>query len=117
MKKEDLKVTSIRYFETRRGLGYKCSTNIKSIEIWNDGNGGGTYLVGYVDTKRLPQPYNEEQLENLIDDYEFQQTASKKLLEKIWGYCKHTHNDQDYKDLQEFSADELKEILNDLKTQ
>ena len=39
------------------------------------------------------------------------------LIQSIWGYCKHTHNDQDYKDLQEFSVDELKEILTDLKDQ
>ena len=39
------------------------------------------------------------------------------LIQSIWGYCKHTHNDQDYKDLQEFSVDELKEILKDLKNQ
>ena len=25
------------------------------------------------------------------------------LIQSIWGYCKHTHNDQDHKDLQEFS--------------
>ena len=37
------------------------------------------------------------------------------LIQEIWEYCKHTHNDQDYKDLQEFSVNELKEILNDLK--
>ena len=39
------------------------------------------------------------------------------LIQDIWGYCKHTHNDQDYKDLQEFSVDELKIILKNLKDQ
>ena len=67
---QNLKVKSVRYFETRRGLGYECVTNIKSLVIWNDGNGGGTYLVGYVDTKLLPKPYTEQQLESLIDEYE-----------------------------------------------
>jgi len=40
---------------------------------------------------------------------------SQNLIQEIWEYCKHTHNDQDYKDLQEFSVDELTEILNDIK--
>ena len=42
--KKQLKVTGVRYFETRRGLGYECKTNIKGLAIWNDGNGGGTYF-------------------------------------------------------------------------
>jgi hypothetical protein len=37
------------------------------------------------------------------------------LIQEIWAHCKHTHNDQDYKDLQEFSVTELKEILKDIK--
>ena len=39
-----------------------------------------------------------------------------KLIEKIWNYCKNTHNDKDYEDLiNTFSVEELKEILEDLK--
>ena len=41
---KQLKVTGVRYFKTRRGIGYECKTNIKGLLIWNDGNGGGTYL-------------------------------------------------------------------------
>ena len=41
-----LTVTKIRYFETRRGVGYECQTNVKGITIWNDGNGGITFLDG-----------------------------------------------------------------------
>ncbi len=37
------------------------------------------------------------------------------LITEIWSYCKHTHNEQDYKDLQEFSVEELNNILNELK--
>ena len=37
------------------------------------------------------------------------------LITEIWSYCKHTHNEQDYKDLQEFSVEELVYILNELK--
>jgi len=56
-----MKVTSVRYFETRRGLGYQCKTNIKDIEIWNDGNGGGTYIDG--DLKKLITPYKKASVE------------------------------------------------------
>ena len=88
MIKEDLKVTSVRYFETRRGLGYECKTNVRGISIWNDGNGGQTFVDGnqhtqnYNDVHLYNKKYNDSDLEKLIDDYEFQQTASKKLLEK-----------------------------------
>jgi hypothetical protein len=61
-----LKVTSVRYFETRRGLGYECKTNIKGLSIWNDGNGGGTYFSSN-DNSIV---YSEQQLESLIDEYE-----------------------------------------------
>ena len=37
------------------------------------------------------------------------------LITEIWSCCKHTHNEQDYKDLQEFSVEELNNILNELK--
>ena len=37
--------------------------------------------------------------------------TKKKLISLIWDYCKHSHNEQDYKDLQTFSILELKEIL------
>jgi len=60
-----LEVTSVRYFETRRGLGYQCKTNVNSVEIWNDGNGGATY------TKVGGYTLHESELEQLIDNYEF----------------------------------------------
>ncbi len=78
---QKLKVTSIRYFETRRGLGYECKTNYKNVVIWNDGNGGGTFIEpneGIFPFRDL----TDSQLENLIDNYEFEQTASKELLKK-----------------------------------
>lgn len=39
----------------------------------------------------------------------------QKLIEKIWEYCRLTHNDQDYKDLFTFEVGELNEILTDLE--
>ena len=42
--KMELKVTAIRYWETRRGVGYEAKTNFGGT-IWNDGDGGGTYLM------------------------------------------------------------------------
>jgi len=67
-----MKVISVRYFETNRGLGYQCKTNIEGIEIWNDGNGGATYLDGaYKHTKNFNH-LSESDLEKLIDKYEQQ---------------------------------------------
>jgi len=67
--KEKLKVTSIRYFDTRRGVGYKCKTNYEDVEIWNDGDGGATFIPinsHSVDYAGL----SESTLESLIDEYE-----------------------------------------------
>ena len=66
----NLKVLGVRYFETRRGTGYQCKTNKKNVEIWNDGNGGGTYIAPwYPDTKDYDE-MTEEEMEKLIDKYE-----------------------------------------------
>jgi hypothetical protein len=45
MSKPNIEVTSVRYFNTRRGIGYQCKTNL-GFEIWNDGDGSGTYIDG-----------------------------------------------------------------------
>lgn len=85
MSKNELKVTGVRYFNTRRGLGYECTTNIPGVRIWNDGDGGATYI----DTIPLISQYTngefhnayfpnikygsmqyEEALEELINEYE-----------------------------------------------
>jgi hypothetical protein len=63
-----MKVTSVRYFETNKGVGYQCKTNIKGIEICNDGNGGATYIDGNLN--KLIKNYTEWDLEDLIDQYE-----------------------------------------------
>jgi len=39
-----------------------------------------------------------------------------KLIEEIWNYCKHTHSTKDYEDLKTFNTEELKEILEDCKS-
>ena len=69
-----LKVVDIRYYKTRRGIGYQCKTNIDGVEICNDGNGGPTFVDGYklatsagVRRERLDDPWH---LESLIDEYE-----------------------------------------------
>tara|TARA_R110001606_G_scaffold56983_4_gene137992 strand:- start:234 stop:518 length:285 start_codon:yes stop_codon:yes gene_type:complete len=70
-----LKVTSYREFDTRRGVGYECKTNIKGLSIWNDGHGGPTIFDGNEYTKdyrligRYSEKYNENQIEVLIDNY------------------------------------------------
>jgi len=67
-----LKVTDIRYFETRRGVGYECQTNVKGITIWNDGNGGATFLDGAWADKKQFQELRDMDLENLINIFEKQ---------------------------------------------
>ena len=70
MSKTKLKVTGVRYFQTRRGMGYQCTTNVKNVEIWNDGDGGGTHIPPH---NTYTKPYNELtglELENLINEYE-----------------------------------------------
>tara|TARA_Y100000996_G_scaffold251658_1_gene197999 strand:+ start:173 stop:406 length:234 start_codon:yes stop_codon:yes gene_type:complete len=62
-----LEVTGVRYFQTRRGLGYQCKTNNPKIVIWNDGDGSGTWIPS------CPKEYSHLKgmdLEKLIDKYE-----------------------------------------------
>jgi len=66
-----MKVTSVRYFETNKGLvGYQCKTNIDGVEICNDGVGGATYLDGAFKYTKNFEHLSEGQLEELIDKYE-----------------------------------------------
>jgi len=70
-----LKVTSYREFETRRGVGCECKTNVKGLTIWNDGNGGETFFDGNEHTTsgkvigEYSKKYNENQIEILIDEF------------------------------------------------
>jgi len=68
----NLKVTKVKYFETRRGTGYKCTTNQKGVTIWNDGNGGSTYIETRNPKRENLLLYNlsELELENLINEFE-----------------------------------------------
>ncbi len=74
-----IKVISVRYFETRRGVGYECKTNVRGISIWNDGNGGATFVDGNEHTthhnkvKEYNKAYSDHQLENLINEFELKE--------------------------------------------
>ena len=65
-----MKVTSVRYFETNKGIGYQCKTNIEGIQICNDGVGGATYLDGAFKYTKNFDHLSEWDLEDLIDQYE-----------------------------------------------
>ena len=65
-----LKVTSVRYFETNKGIGYQCKTNIDGVEICNDGMGGATYLDGAFKYTKDFEHLSEWKLEELIDEHE-----------------------------------------------
>ena len=78
----ELKVVGVRYYNTRRGVGYECKTNIDIVRICNDGRGGGTFVDGYkiavrsgIKRERLDDEWH---LESLIDDYEHEQELTKK---------------------------------------
>jgi hypothetical protein len=66
----DLKVTSVRYYDTRRGIGYECNTNKEGVRIWNDGMGGITFIEGTWSRIKVYQHLNDNDLEKLIDAYE-----------------------------------------------
>ena len=83
MKNTELKVVDIRYYKTRRGVGYQCRTNIQGVEICNDGNGGPTFVDGYklatsagVRRERLDDEWH---LESLIDEYEQEKELNERL--------------------------------------
>jgi hypothetical protein len=66
-----MKVTEVKYVKTINGwCSYRCKTNIKGIEICNDGNGGATYIDGAFQNIKLLKDYTEWELEDLIDEYE-----------------------------------------------
>jgi len=66
-----LQITHVRYFETRRGLGYECNTNIDGIKVWNDGMGGDTYIEPCKKAREMNlHDISEFDLEKLIDKYE-----------------------------------------------
>ena len=66
---DKLIVTKVRYFETLRGLGYECETNVDGVTICNDGNGGATY-VDCNAQNRIYSELTEDELESLIDIFE-----------------------------------------------
>ena len=61
---ETIKISKVKYFETRRGIGYIVTTNAGNI--YNDGNGGETYVDGNWKGENL----TEWELEDLINEYE-----------------------------------------------
>ena len=72
-----LKVTSVKYTSVRRGIQYECNTNVKGVKIWNDGDGGATYISNdnsdYYDYHHL----TEWDLEDLINQYEIKNQVDK----------------------------------------
>ena len=80
MSKPELKVLSIRYFETRRGVGYQAKTNDDGVEIWNDGMGGCTFLEGDNAHKYKHLDWDgEDKMDELIDEFEKDKTPLKKF--------------------------------------
>lgn len=95
--KKELKVKSVRYYETRRGLGYECKTNFKGVSIWNDGHGGETYLnFDLRDESFNPKDYeelSEGSLEELINDYEYQFNPKSKCCNDEFEQIENEHGE------------------------
>jgi hypothetical protein len=72
IKKMNLEVSSIRYFKTNRGIGYQAKTNLKGVQICNDGIGGETYLETQTPKRENKELYelSEWDLEELLNTYE-----------------------------------------------
>lgn len=68
--RKGLKVIAVRYFETRRGIGYECQTNEDGVTIWNDGMGGITFIEGTWSKIKKYQHLTESHLEEMIDEFE-----------------------------------------------
>ena len=68
--REKLKITEIRYFETRRGVGYECQTNEDGVTIWNDGMGGMTFIQGTWSKIKRHQYLRDIHLEEMMNEFE-----------------------------------------------
>lgn len=79
-----LKVTGVRYFETRRGIGYQCKTNVPGVHIWNDGDGGGTY-VDVATSDYTYRDFHNEYLPNIGHGTWRYESALEELINEFEG--------------------------------
>ena len=75
-----MKIVSIRYWETRRGIGYEAVTDFGGT-IWNDGDGGGTYLMPT--WKKDGSNLTNAQLHDLLPDDVRTGWAYEKFLDNL----------------------------------
>jgi len=68
--KNGLKIIDIRYFDTRRGIGYECQTNEDGVTIWNDGMSGVTFIEGTWSKIKKYQHLTELNLKDMMDEFE-----------------------------------------------
>ena len=95
MSKPELKVLSIRYFDTRRGVGYQAKTNDDGVEIWNDGMGGCTFLEGDNAHKYKHLDWDgEDKMDELIDQFEKYQANKKYKWKKFRVFLKTENSDE-----------------------
>ena len=95
MSEPELKVLSIRYFDTRRGLGYQAKTNVDGVEIWNDGDGGCTFLDGENAHKYKHLDWDgEDKMDELIDQFEKDQANKKYKWKKFRVFLKTENKDE-----------------------
>ena len=61
------------------------------------------------DYSHLQYEYDGDELQDKINE------IVNNIINEIWKYVKHTHNNKDFEDLKTFDVNELKEILEDCK--
>ena len=75
-KRANFKVSGIRYWQTRNGVGYEAPVKFEGEyigTIWNDGDGGGSWFrfkPGAEPGAELHWLRKEDNLELLLDAYE-----------------------------------------------
>tara|TARA_B110000046_G_scaffold155690_1_gene166157 strand:- start:4802 stop:5329 length:528 start_codon:yes stop_codon:yes gene_type:complete len=69
---KNLEVTSIEYYETRRGIAFTAHTKNKDVIIYNDGDGSATYcrILSLDDNVRAYYKLMPSDLDALIDEFE-----------------------------------------------
>ena len=76
---KNLEVTSIEYYETRRGIAFTAHTKNKDVIIYNDGDGSATYcrILSLDDNVRAYYKLMPSELDALIDEFENKNQSCK----------------------------------------
>ena len=126
---KNLEVTSIEYYETRRGIAFTAHTKNKDVIIYNDGDGSATYcrILSLDDNVRAYYKLMPSELDALIDEFENKnQNRISKILSleaNIWNELNNVMRHYTHSELVELLFSEeapalpIKEITEFLKSE